>query len=88
MEDILLLIAVTYGVSLGFGFLLQKYLRIPWMFVTLLLGIILSVFGFFKPTVESESFELLATLGMLFLLFIIGFNLDLKKMLVTFMDLI
>ncbi|TET63119.1 hypothetical protein E3J49_07265, partial [Candidatus Bathyarchaeota archaeon] len=80
MEDILLLIAVTYGVSLGFGFLLQKYLRIPWMFVTLLLGIILSVFGFFKPTVESESFELLATLGMLFLLFIIGFNLDLKKM--------
>jgi len=80
MEDILLLIAVTYGVSLGFGFLLQKYLRIPWMFVTLLLGIILSVFGFFKPTVESESFELLATLGVLFLLFIIGFNLDLKKM--------
>lgn len=80
MEDILLLIAVTCGVSLGFGFLLQKYLRIPWMFVTLLLGIILSVFGFFKPTFESESFELLATLGMLFLLFIIGFNLDLKKM--------
>jgi len=27
MEDILVLIVITYGVSLGFGFLLQKYLR-------------------------------------------------------------
>jgi len=79
MEDILLLIVVTYGVSLGFGFLLEKYLRMPWMFAALFFGIILSIFGFFKSSVESESFELLATLGMLFLLFIIGFDLDLKK---------
>jgi len=79
MEDILLLIVVTYGVSLGFGFLLQKYLRIPWMFAALFFGIILSVFGFFGPSIGSESFQLMATLGMLVILFMIGFNLDLKK---------
>jgi Ca2+-transporting ATPase len=79
MEDVLLLICVTYGVSLVFGFLLQKYLKIPWMFAALFFGIILSVFGFFAPSVESPSFQLLATLGMLVILFMIGFNLDLKE---------
>ncbi|MFQ5836409.1 MAG: cation:proton antiporter [Candidatus Bathyarchaeia archaeon] len=79
MEDVLLLIVVTYGVSLGFGFLLQKYLKIPWMFAALFFGIVLSVFGFFTPSIESESFQLLATLGMLVILFMIGFNLDLKE---------
>jgi Ca2+-transporting ATPase len=79
MENILILICITYGVSLGFGFLLQKYLKIPWMFAALFFGIILSEFGFFGPSIGSESFQLLATLGMLILLFMIGFNLDLKE---------
>jgi Ca2+-transporting ATPase len=79
MEDALLLICITYGVSLVFGFLLQKYLKIPWMFAALFFGIILSVFGFFAPSIESPSFQLLATLGMLVILFMIGFNLDLKE---------
>jgi len=80
MENILLLLVITYGISLSFGFLLQKYLKMPWMFAALFFGIILSVFGLFTPSIESESFQLLATLGMLVLLFIIGFNLDLKEM--------
>ena len=79
MENILILIAITYSVSLGFGFLLQKYLKIPWMFAALFFGILLSDFGFFGPSIESEPFQLLATLGMLAMLFMIGFNLDLKK---------
>jgi len=80
MENILLLLVITYGISLSFGFLLQKYLKMPWMFAALFFGIILSVFGLFTPSIESEPFQLLATLGMLVLLFIIGFNLDLKEM--------
>jgi len=79
MENILFLIVITYGVSLGFGFLLQKYLRIPWMFAALFFGVIVSGFSFFTSSVESESFQLLATLGMLVILFMIGFNLDLKE---------
>ena len=79
MENILVLICITYGVSLGFGFFLQRYLRIPWMFAALFFGIFLSEFGFFAPSIGSESFQLLATLGMLVMLFMIGFNLDIKK---------
>ncbi len=79
MENILILICITYGVSLGFGFLLQKYFKIPWMFAALFFGIILSPFDFFGPSIESESFQLLATLGMLIMLFMIGFNLNLKE---------
>lgn len=79
MEDVLLLVCITYGVSLVFGFFLQKYLKIPWMFAALFFGIVLSVFGFLAPSIESPSFQLLATLGMLVILFMIGFNLDLKE---------
>lgn len=79
MEDVLLLIVITYGVSLGFGYLLQKYLRVPWMFAALFFGMILSLLGFFKPPIKSESFQLLASLGMLIILFMIGFNLNLKE---------
>ncbi len=79
MEDVLLLIAVTYGVSLSFGFLLQKYLKVPWMFASLFLGLAISPFALFNSTFESSTFRLLEGLGMYFLLFIIGFNLDFKR---------
>lgn len=79
MEDILLLIVITYSVSLVLGFFLDKYLKIPWMFASLFFGIILSFFGFFESSIKSESFQLLAKLGMLIILFMIGFNLDLKE---------
>jgi len=49
------------------------------MFAALFFGIVLSVFGFFSSSIGSESFQLLATLGMLVILFMIGFNLDLKE---------
>jgi Kef-type K+ transport system membrane component KefB len=80
IKDVLLLIVITYGVSLSFGYLLQKYFRMPWMFASLFLGLILSALGLFKSTIESDIFKLLETFGMYLLLFIIGFNLDFKKM--------
>ena len=79
MEDVLLLIVVTYGVSLSFGYLLQKYLRMPWMFASLFFGLVLSPFALFNSTLESKPFKLLEAFGMYFLLFIIGFNLDFRK---------
>jgi len=80
MEDVLLLIVISYSVALGFGYLLQKYLKIPWMFACLFFGLMLSALGLFKGTIESDVFKLLETFGMYFLLFIIGFNLDFKTM--------
>lgn len=79
MEDVLLLIVIAYGVSLSLGYLLQKYLKMPWMFATLFFGLGLSAVGLFRSTVESDLFKMLETFGMYFLLFIIGFNLDMKR---------
>lgn len=80
MDYVFLLIAATFAFSLGLGFLLEKYLRMPWMFSALFLGIIFSSFGLFEATLQDEAFNVLSTMGMLFLLFMIGFNLELGQM--------
>jgi len=69
MEQVFLLITATYAVSLGLGLLLEKYLRMPWMFAALFFGMVLSSFNLFELTVEGEPFRVFANLGMLFLLF-------------------
>jgi Kef-type K+ transport system membrane component KefB len=50
------------------------------MFSALFLGIAFSALGLFQTTISDETFTKLSTLGMLFLLFMIGFNLDLGHM--------
>jgi Kef-type K+ transport system membrane component KefB len=80
LDYVFLLIAVTFAFSLGLGYLLEKYLRMPWMFSALFLGIILSSFGLFQVTIQDETFTVLSTMGMLFLLFMIGFNLEIGQM--------
>lgn len=80
MEYVFLLIAATFAFSLGLGFLLEKYLRMPWMFSALFLGIIFSSLGLFQSTIQDETFNVLSTMGMLFLLFMIGFNLEIGQM--------
>lgn len=59
---------------------MQKYLRMPWIFASLFFGLAISPFGLFKFTIESDIFNMLATFGMYTLLFMIGFNFELKKM--------
>jgi len=59
---------------------MQKYLRMPWIFASLFFGLAIAPFGFFKSTIESDLFNMLATFGMYTLLFMIGFNFELKKM--------
>ena len=80
VDFVFLLIAVTFAFSLGFGYLLEKYLKMPWMFSALFLGIIFSSFGLFQTTIQDETFNVLSTMGMLFLLFMIGFNLEMGQM--------
>jgi Kef-type K+ transport system membrane component KefB len=80
MEYVFLLMAVTFAFSLGLGSLLEKYLRMPWMFSGLFLGIFFSSFGLFQSTIQDEAFTVLSTMGMLFLLFMIGFNLEIGQM--------
>lgn len=80
MDYVFLLIAITFAFSLGLGFLLEKYLRMPWMFSALFLGIIFSSLNLFQLTLQDETFNVLSTMGMLFLLFMIGFNLEIGQM--------
>jgi Ca2+-transporting ATPase len=79
LQYVFLLITVTFAFSLVIGYLLEKYLKMPWMFSALFLGIIFSIFDLFKMTVEHEAFNTLSTMGMLFLLFMIGFSLEIKQ---------
>ncbi|MGQ9744172.1 MAG: cation:proton antiporter [Candidatus Bathycorpusculaceae bacterium] len=79
MEDILLLTTVIYVIALIFGYLAQRYLRMPWMFSLVIFGMVFSAFGFFTQVTKSENFQLLANLGMLALLFMIGLDLNLKE---------
>jgi Kef-type K+ transport system membrane component KefB len=80
LDYVFLLIAATFAFSLGLGYLLEKYLRMPWMFSALFLGILFSSFGLFQTTLQDETFNVLSTMGMLFLLFMIGFNLEIGQM--------
>ena len=79
MQYVFLLLAVTFAFSLGLGFLLEKYLKMPWMFSALFLGMIFSALGLFQSTIQDDTFTALSTMGMLFMLFMIGFNLEIGQ---------
>jgi len=64
-------------------FLLGRFferIKIPWIFAALFLGVALSAWNPVSEVTSSETFLFLAELGMFFLLFIIGFEIDLKEM--------
>ena len=76
--NLFLLLAGLYLVTFFFGRYLER-IRVPWIFTSLLLGLILSFFPVLKETAQTSTFQFLAWLGMYFLLFLIGFRLDLKE---------
>ena len=75
-----LLLAAIYLFTFVAGLALEKF-RIPWLFSALVLGFVFSFFGFFSGTLSSELFSFLGELGMYFLLFVIGFEIDVKDVL-------
>jgi len=77
--DILLLATVTCLVIVTIGYLINKYLQMPWMFTVVVFGMVLSSLGWFKGAMGSPSFQFLAKMGMLFFLFTIGVDLDLGE---------
>lgn len=77
--DLLLLAIVTYLVIITIGYLINKHLQMPWMFTVVVFGMILSSFGLFKGAMESPEFHFLSKMGLLFFLFTIGVDLELKE---------
>ena len=61
------------------GRLVEKA-RVPSIFAGLILGAFLAVYNPFPAMTASETFTFLAELGMYFLLFLIGFKLDLEQL--------
>jgi Ca2+-transporting ATPase len=76
--ELILFLAGVFLLTFLIGRLLEK-IRIPWIFSALLIGLGLAAYNPFKEITSSSSFALMAELGMYFLLFIIGFDLDIKK---------
>ncbi|HDM31877.1 MAG TPA: hypothetical protein ENG32_00720, partial [bacterium] len=60
------------------GILLEK-IRVPWIFSALILGFVCGLYSPFKEIVSDQPFKFLAWLGMYFLLFLIGFELEIEK---------
>lgn len=77
--EIFLLAAITCLVVITIGSLINKYLRLPWMFTVVILGMTFSALGWFTETLQSDNFQFLARLGMLFFLFTIGIDLDFSQ---------
>jgi len=76
--SLILFLAGTFLVTFLVGKLLER-IRIPWIFSALLIGFGLAAYNPFFEITSSQSFIFLAEMGMFFLLFIIGFELDIKK---------
>lgn len=77
--EIFLLASVTCLIIVTVGFLVHRYLQLPWMFTVVVFGMILSSFGLFQDAMGSQEFRFLAKAGMLFFLFTIGLDLELKE---------
>ncbi|MCD6496569.1 MAG: cation:proton antiporter [Candidatus Aenigmarchaeota archaeon] len=79
MLNMFLVLAVAFIFTIIVGKVLERF-RMPWIFAALIFGVLLAVYNPFSDVTGSESFAFLAQLGMYFLLFIIGFEIDLKDM--------
>ncbi len=79
MINIFLFLAATFLLTLLIGRLLEK-IRVPWIFSALLIGSVLAIYNPFDSITSSPAFYFLSQLGMYFLLFIIGFEIDFTKL--------
>lgn len=76
--ELILFLAGVFLLTFILGRILEK-IHIPWIFSALLIGLGLAAYNPFIDITSSDSFGLLSELGMFFLLFIIGFELDLNN---------
>lgn len=73
-----LFFAAVYLATLAAVLVLER-LRVPWVFVALLLGIAFATYDPFPQATTSETFVFLGELGMYFFLFVIGLEIDLRE---------
>ena len=79
MLNMFIFLALAFLFTIIVGRLIER-IRMPWIFAALILGAALAAYNPFTDITSSETFSFLAQLGMYFLLFIIGFEINLKEM--------
>ena len=79
MINLFLFLSFAFLLTFLIGRLLER-IRIPWIFAALILGFFLAIYNPFASATSSPEFSFLAQLGMYFLLFIIGLEIDLNKL--------
>ena len=79
MINIFLFLAIAFFFVLLVGRVIEK-IRVPWIFAALIFGFLLAIHNPFSDVNSSREFNFLAQLGMYFLLFIIGFELNLNRL--------
>ncbi len=77
--NLFLFLGVIFLMIFLIGRFIEK-LRVPWIFAALIIGSFLAIYNPLPDVTSSGIFEFLATLGMYFLLFMIGFEIDLDKL--------
>jgi Ca2+-transporting ATPase len=77
--NLFLFLAIILSFTLFFGRIIEK-IRVPWVFAALFLGLLLSLKNPFVEITSSSTFSFLSDIGMYFLLFIIGLELNVKEM--------
>lgn len=79
MQNLFLFICSMFLFTFVFGRLLEK-IRVPWIFASLIFGFLLAIYNPFGPVTSSQAFIFMAELGMYFLLFIVGFEINLQEL--------
>jgi Kef-type K+ transport system membrane component KefB len=79
MMNIYLFLAIILLLTFLIGRLVEKA-RVPWIFAALLIGLSLAIYNPLPSCTSSETFTFLAQLGMYSLLFMVGFELDIKEL--------
>jgi len=79
MINLFIFFSIVFLFTFIIGRLVEK-IRVPWIFAALIFGFLLAIYNPFTSITSLPEFNFLAQLGMYFLLFIIGFELDLDKL--------
>jgi Kef-type K+ transport system membrane component KefB len=76
--NLFLFLGIAFAFIFFAGRIIEK-IRVPWIFAALIFGSLLSIYNPVPEITTSQAFNVLAQLGMYFLLFIIGFEINLKQ---------
>ncbi|MFH1225095.1 MAG: cation:proton antiporter [Candidatus Diapherotrites archaeon] len=76
--ELFLVLGALFLLTFLIGQVVEK-IRVPWIFAALLIGTVLAAYNPVGDVTSSEPFIFLAQMGMYFLLFVIGFEIDLAE---------